>query len=231
MVAVPHAEGARGTHRQEGDLSTELDPGGVDGTREIYHFAGANTPKYDALTTTKGLEDIELVLKKKGGGHLTEGEESRLVGLGEVKVIHTGRWTGDEAGEPVSGEEVVDVSKVKRTYRIGTRLASCFCSALIRGLPRQQSVPGYRSRTEGRSSKGNGQHGHWGSAGRRKRSGGDRFYVTTENMSDGEGYWDSVARERLGGCFQVVGGAWKGGRTHTYCPFRIVGWFLSVFCF
>ena len=33
----------------------------------------------------------------------------------------------------------------------------------IRGLPRhQQSVPGYRSRTEGRSSKGNGHHGHWG---------------------------------------------------------------------
>ncbi|CAM9938632.1 unnamed protein product, partial [Ascophyllum nodosum] len=36
----------------------------------------------------------------------------------------------------------------------------------IRGLPRQQSVPEYRSRTEGRSSKGNDHHGHWGSAGR-----------------------------------------------------------------
>ena len=38
----------------------------------------------------------------------------------------------DEAGEPVSGEEVVDVRKVKRTYRIRTRLASCFCSACQR---------------------------------------------------------------------------------------------------
>ena len=40
---------------------------GIDGTREMYHFAGANTPKYDAQTTTKGLEDIELVLKSEGG--------------------------------------------------------------------------------------------------------------------------------------------------------------------
>ena len=52
--------------------------------------------------------------------------------LGEVKVIHTRRWTGNEAGEPVSGEEVVDARKVKRTYRIRTRLASCFCSACQR---------------------------------------------------------------------------------------------------
>ena len=67
-----------------------------------------------------------------GGGRLTEEEGSRLAGLGEVKVIHTGRWTGDEAGEPVTGGEVVDVRKVKRTYRIRTRLASCFCSACTR---------------------------------------------------------------------------------------------------
>ena len=40
---------------------------GIDGTREMYHFVGANTPKYDAQTTTKGLEDIELVLKREGG--------------------------------------------------------------------------------------------------------------------------------------------------------------------
>ena len=38
------------------------------------------------------------------------------MGLGEVKVIRTGRWTGDEAGESISGEEVVNVRKVKRTY-------------------------------------------------------------------------------------------------------------------
>ena len=50
-------------------------------------------------------------------------------------------------------------------------------------------------------------------------------------MSGAEGYWFSVARERLGGCFQVVGGAWKRGRAYTYCPFREVGWFLGVACF
>ena len=47
-------------------------------------------------------------------------------------MIHTGRLTGDQAGEPVSGEEVVNVRKVKRTYIIRTRLASCFCSACQR---------------------------------------------------------------------------------------------------
>ena len=105
---------------------------GIYGTREMYHFAGANTPKYGAQTTTKGLEDIELVLKRKGEGRLTEEEESRLARLGEVKVKHTGKWTRDEAGEPVSGEEVVDVRKSKRTYSIRTCLVSCFCSACQR---------------------------------------------------------------------------------------------------
>ena len=46
---------------------------------------------YDAQTTRKGLEDIELVLKREGESRLTGEEESRLAGLGEVKVIHTGR--------------------------------------------------------------------------------------------------------------------------------------------
>ena len=108
---------------------------GIDGTREFYYFAGPNTSKYDAQTTTKGfgdIEDMELVLKREGGGRLTEEEESRLAGLGEVKVINTERWKGDEAGEPVSSEEVVDVRKVKRTHRIRTRLASCFCSTCQR---------------------------------------------------------------------------------------------------
>ena len=107
---------------------------GIDGTREMYDFAVvANTPKYDAQTATKGLEDIELVLKRgEGGVRLTEEEQSRLVGLGEVKVIHTGRWTGGEAGESASGEEMVDVRNVTRTYRIRTRLASCFCLACQR---------------------------------------------------------------------------------------------------
>ena len=60
---------------------------GIDGRREMYHFAGANTPKYDAQTTTKGLEDIALVLKRERGGRLTEEEESRLAGLGEVILL------------------------------------------------------------------------------------------------------------------------------------------------
>ena len=47
-------------------------------------------------------------------------------------MIHRGRWTGDEAGEPVSGEKMVNVRTVKRTYRIRTRLASCFCLACQR---------------------------------------------------------------------------------------------------
>ena len=47
-------------------------------------------------------------------------------------MIYTGRWTGDEASEPVTGEEVVNVRKVKRTYMIRIRMASCFCSACQR---------------------------------------------------------------------------------------------------
>ena len=116
MVAVPHAKGARGNHRQEGDQSTELDPGRDRSyVGDMYYFAGANTPKYD-----------ELALKREGGGRLTEEKESRLAGLGEVKVIYTGMWTGDEADEPVSGEEVVNVRNVKRMYMIKTRLVSYF---------------------------------------------------------------------------------------------------------
>ena len=52
---------------------------GKDGTREMYHFAGANTSKYDAKTTTKGLEDIELVLKREGGGSL-DGRKGEPIG-------------------------------------------------------------------------------------------------------------------------------------------------------
>ena len=40
---------------------------GVDCTMEMPHFAGASTPKYDAQTTTEGLEDDELVLKREKG--------------------------------------------------------------------------------------------------------------------------------------------------------------------
>ena len=40
---------------------------GVDGTFKMYHFVGANTPKYDAQTMSEELEDDELVLKREGG--------------------------------------------------------------------------------------------------------------------------------------------------------------------
>ncbi|CAB1097448.1 unnamed protein product [Ectocarpus sp. CCAP 1310/34] len=44
------------------------------------------------------------------------------------------RWKGKGAGlqDPVPGEEDVTCRKVKRTYRLRTRLASCFCSACQR---------------------------------------------------------------------------------------------------
>ena len=61
---------------------------GRDGTRKRYHIAGANAPKYDTQTTTKGFEDIKLALKTDGGSRLTEQEESLMAGLGEVKVIY-----------------------------------------------------------------------------------------------------------------------------------------------
>ena len=35
---------------------------GVDSTAEMYYFAGANYPKYDAQTTREGLEDDESTL-------------------------------------------------------------------------------------------------------------------------------------------------------------------------
>ena len=51
----------------------------MDNTREMYHFAGANTPMYGAQTTTKGLEDIELVLEREGGGSL-DGRRGEPIG-------------------------------------------------------------------------------------------------------------------------------------------------------
>ena len=32
---------------------------GIEGTREMYHFVGANTPKCDAATTTDGLHEVD----------------------------------------------------------------------------------------------------------------------------------------------------------------------------
>ncbi|CAN0335956.1 unnamed protein product, partial [Pylaiella littoralis] len=53
-VHVEHI-GKNGIYR----LGSELD--GIDGTRVMYHFAGANIPSHQAATTTDGLQDIELV--------------------------------------------------------------------------------------------------------------------------------------------------------------------------
>ena len=110
-------------------------PDGVDGTMEMYHFAGgANTPKYDAQTRMEGLEDDErrapyLPGAEKGGrGRLTREEKNRLAGLGEVKVMEdTGKRRDVGANKPVSGEETVVARKVKRKYRLRTRrlLPSC----------------------------------------------------------------------------------------------------------
>ncbi|CAM9667816.1 unnamed protein product [Pylaiella littoralis] len=107
---------------------------GVEGTREMYHFAGANTPKWDGSTSTKGREDdCKLVLKSEGQGQLSSLEKSRLR---EVKVLGAvaSRWKGQGAGlqEPISGEEDVTCRKVSRTYSLRTRLASCSCLACRR---------------------------------------------------------------------------------------------------
>ncbi|CAB1115972.1 unnamed protein product [Ectocarpus sp. CCAP 1310/34] len=107
---------------------------GVEGTREMYHCAGANTPKRDGSTSTKGREDdCMLVLKSEGQGPLSSLEKSRLR---KVKVLGAlaSRWKAQGAGlqDPISREEDVTCRKVKRTYSLRTRLASCFCSACLR---------------------------------------------------------------------------------------------------
>ena len=102
---------------------------GIDGTREMYHFAGTNTPKFNASTTTEGLEDYKLVLVREGGRRLSVEEKERLVGLGEVKVVKArSGWKGSEVEGPMSGKETVVVRKVNKTFHLRTRLASCFCS-------------------------------------------------------------------------------------------------------
>ena len=40
-------------HRPDSELA------GIEGTREMYHFMGANTPKCDAATTTEGLHKVD----------------------------------------------------------------------------------------------------------------------------------------------------------------------------
>ena len=153
------------------------------------------------------------------------------MGLGEVKVINTGRWTGDEAGEPVSGEEVVNVRKVKRAYRIRTRLASCFCSACQRsqyedchvGRAYPGIVPALREvqvRETVIMDTGVGPVDV-------SEAEEITFKSRQKTCQMARVTGTQVARERLGGCSHIVRGARKGGRTHTYCPFRIVSCFVK----
>lgn len=112
---------------------------GIVGTREMYHFAGANNPKCDGSTTTDGLEDdCKLVLKRERGGRVrwSAAEKRRLEELREVKVLGglASKWKGEgvPVEGPVSGEEEVICRKVKRVFKLRTRLASCFCSSCLR---------------------------------------------------------------------------------------------------
>ena len=106
---------------------------GIDGTRDMCHFAGRNVLKHDAATTTEGLkEDAKLVLKRDGGGRPSREEKRRLAELDKEKIAvmkDKGGWADVEPEEPISGEEEVTVRKIKRRYPVRTRLASCFCSS------------------------------------------------------------------------------------------------------
>ena len=55
---------------------------GIEGTRETYHFMGANTPNNDAAIITDGLQDVELVLKRERGGRLSHREKGAVYGAG-----------------------------------------------------------------------------------------------------------------------------------------------------
>ena len=102
---------------------------GIEGTREMYRYMVANTSKNDAATTTDGLQDVELVLKRERGGRLSHREKERLTELGKFKVMtERGGWKEVDAEKLASCEEEVVDRKVKRRYRVRTRLASCFFS-------------------------------------------------------------------------------------------------------
>lgn len=111
---------------------------GIEGTRDMYHFAGANIPVCDGSSTTEGgLEgEYKLVLKsrEKGKGRLSRAEKTRLEGLGEVKVLDAlaSRWESEGGPVPGQSEELIVCRKVARTYKLRTRLASCFCSSCQR---------------------------------------------------------------------------------------------------
>ena len=58
---------------------------GIEGTREVYLFMGANTPKNDAATTPDALQHVELVLKRESGWRLSHRKNERLTELGRIR--------------------------------------------------------------------------------------------------------------------------------------------------
>ena len=184
---------------------------GIEETRDMYHFMGANAPKNDAAITTDGLHDVELVLKRERGGglRLSHRENERLPELGEVKVMtERGGWKEVEAEKPASGEEEAVVRKAKRRCRVGTRLAFCFCS--------QCQISRYEECHINRTYPAlvpalidgqvrNGHHGHRGIARRRREASADQVQVPSERMQGVESYWDPVGGERSGFCSRILG--------------------------
>ena len=126
---------------------------GIDGTRDMYHFAERNVPKHDAATTTEGLkEDAKLVLKRDGGGRLSREEKRRLAELDKEKIAvmkDKGGWADVEPEEPISGEEggyrQKNQETVPRKDPVGVLFLLLMSDLKLRGVPRHQDVPGYRS--------------------------------------------------------------------------------------
>lgn len=104
---------------------------GIEGTHSMYHLAGANTQKFNASTTTEGLEDdLKRVLKTgRGRGRLSAANNNTLTEL-KVVTVASGKWKGigQEVEGAASGEEDI-ARKVVRDFYLKTRLTSCFCSS------------------------------------------------------------------------------------------------------
>ena len=150
---------------------------GIEGTRDMYNFLGVNAPKCDAATTTDGFQDAELdaevvLLKQEGGERLGCTEKARLAELGEVTVLKdTGRWRGvgsEESIRRTGGDRQKSNQKVPREDSKGVLFLLLVPDFEVRRVPCPQNVPGSRSCFDGRRSKGNGHHGHRGSACRRR---------------------------------------------------------------
>ena len=106
----------------------------------MYHFAGANTPKYDAQTTTEGLEDDERRAPgAEKGGVLDERREESIGGPGGGQGDQDmGKRQDVGAHKPVSGEETVGCCEKSETEVQAQNLS---CVVLLLGVP-TFSVPG-----------------------------------------------------------------------------------------